>query len=107
MSILLFLMLFGNLILLGRMILYLLEFLVDSVFIPLINWGYKLNNQPVNLELTRNNRFEYLQTQQNDTEPTSQNNDLVSESNDLTTQKEEIESDKMLPEKSYIDDKLD
>ena len=106
MYLLLFFILFGNLILLSRLTLYLLEFLVDSVFIPLINWGYKLNNQPFNLELTKNNRFQYLEEKQTNN-LTSETNNLTSETNDLTSQKEEVEYEHALQEKSYIDDKLD
>lgn len=109
MYLLLFFVLFGNLILLGRLTLYLLEFLVESVFIPLINWGYKLNNNPVNLELNRVNTLRYTVEQMTDEKENTQ----TFEENNSDVEKDLIETGPTLfetvPEKeqSYIDDKLD
>lgn len=112
MYLLLFFILFGNLILLGRLTLYLLEFLVESVFIPLINWGYKLNNNPINLELNRVNTLKYIVEQipdkKENKQTTEENNSDVE-----TYQKELVETIPELfetvpaKEQSYIDDKLD
>ncbi len=102
MYLLLFFVLFGNLILLGRLTLYLLEFLVESVFIPLINWGYKLNNNPINLELNRVNTLKYTVEQMTDEKENTQ----TTEENNSDVEKDLVET---VPtkEQSYIDDKLD
>ena len=116
MYLLLFFVLFGNLILLGRLTLYLLEFLVESVFIPLINWGYKLNNNPVNLELNRVNTLRYTVEEKENTQTTEENNsaskkDLVENYSEKDLVENYSEKDLVEnyseKEKSYIDDKLD
>ena len=42
-----------NIVFLGKVILYLLEKIIENLFIPLINWGYRINNVPYNLSLNK------------------------------------------------------
>jgi len=70
-----------NFIIFGKGILYLLEKLVESGLIPLINYGYKMYNVPYSLQLNKYFKYEDI-------------NDNIVET-------------KETKEKQLIDDKLD
>lgn len=103
-----------NIVFLGKGILYLLEKMIENLFIPLINWGYRINNIPYNLSL---NKFINNQEDINDQIYENINNENQEDIND---KKQIEEKEKQIQEKeddekqiyknrieSLIDDKLD